>query len=335
VTRRSRESRPPVEWRGGVHISGTPLWCDAHRAREACFVSSALVPSARRHRQIIATRETLELLPELPRARRGVVRALAVPTGRPFTLGDVRLELFPSGTIVGAASLLVDVGQRRIVFAGAVKTRPGQLVGPAEGRACDVLIIDATFAGIRYPAPATVLDELAAWVERVRAAGDTPVILAAPLTAAPEVLSRLGAVGPLRAHRAVAAVVRRLGRLGVALPPVHRLAGPPPVGDIVVCPPTHRDAPGVADLPRARFAIVSGLAADPSIPARLRVEAAFPLAEAAGGDDLLDYVAQSGARTVYLVGHTSGSSDVARTLADRGLVVRRLGPPEQLRLPLG
>ena len=297
-------------------------------------MSSALVPSARRHRQVIATRETLELLPEPRRVRRGAVRALAVTTGRPFTLGDVRLELFPSGAMVGAASLLVDHGLRRIVYAGAVNTRPGLLAGAAEVRACDVLIIDATFARFRYPMAAAVLDELAAWIERVRVAGDTAVVLAPPLTVAPEVLRRLGGLGSIRAHRAVAAAARRLARLGIELPPAPRLAGPSAAGDIVVCPPAHREAPGVADLPRARFALISGFAGDPAVAARLRVEAAFPFSEAAGGDDLLDYVAQSGARTVHLLAYLAGGPDIARTLADRGLVVRRLGPPEQLRLPL-
>src|SRR5262245_63134645 len=108
-----RKPRPPtprpspIEWRDGVHIVGTPLWCDARRAREACFVSSALVPEAGRHKQVIATAETLALLPEASR------QPLAVPFGRPFTLGNVRLELFPSGLIPGAASLQVDVGETR------------------------------------------------------------------------------------------------------------------------------------------------------------------------------------------------------------------------------
>ena len=40
-----RAGPPPVEhpvvWRDGVHVVGTPIWCDARRARELCFVSRA------------------------------------------------------------------------------------------------------------------------------------------------------------------------------------------------------------------------------------------------------------------------------------------------------
>ena len=30
----------PVSWRDGIHITGTPLWCDALRTRDVCFLSS-------------------------------------------------------------------------------------------------------------------------------------------------------------------------------------------------------------------------------------------------------------------------------------------------------
>ena len=31
----------PVTWRDGVHLTGTPIWCDARRRRDVCFVSRA------------------------------------------------------------------------------------------------------------------------------------------------------------------------------------------------------------------------------------------------------------------------------------------------------
>src|SRR5262249_57045682 len=97
--------------------------CAARRAHEVCFLSSALVP-ARRHRQIVATQATLEILGlssdlAAPRPRRGraTPRALAVPTGRPFALGAHRIELFPSGFAVGAPGLPPEVGGRRGAYA--------------------------------------------------------------------------------------------------------------------------------------------------------------------------------------------------------------------------
>ena len=335
MTARRRDARDAVEWRGGVHVAGTPLWCDARRAHEVCFLSSALVP-ARRHRQIVATQATLEILglaseATAPRPRRGraTPRALAVPTGRPFALGDHRIELFPTGFAVGSAGLLVEVGGRRVVYAGSVQPRAGRIVAPADARAGDVLVIDASFARFRLPPIATVFEALDAWLDGVRAAGDTPVLLVPPLTNGPDILRR---VGPVRVHRAFAALARRLGKLGVDLPPAPLLAGPPAPGEAVLWPPAHREAAPLAALPRARFALVSGWAADPAARARLRVEAGFPLAEQADADDLLAYIGAIGARTVYLLG--AGSLELGRVLGERGILARRLGPPEQLDLPV-
>ncbi len=328
MTRRRRRPASPVEWRSGVHIAGTPLWCDAQHARDACFVSSAQVPEARRHRQIIATQATIDLLPE-PTGRTGKPppRALAVPYGRPFTLGDLRLELFPSGTMVGAAALLVDLGPTRVVYVGPVNPRRG-----AEVRACDVLVVDATFGSARFafPPPAEVLAGIAAWVDAEVVAGATPVLLAPPLSIGPELVQLLGAARPLRAHRAFVDAARKLRALGVTLPPVARFVGPPAPGTVVLWPPGSRDAPAIVALRRPRVALVSGWALDPPTRARLRADAAFPLADQAGHADLVEYVVATGARTVHLLGATD--DELIAALTARGLDARRLGPPEQLAL---
>ena len=39
--RKTRAQVAPVTWRDGVHLTGTPIWCDARRRRDVCFVSSA------------------------------------------------------------------------------------------------------------------------------------------------------------------------------------------------------------------------------------------------------------------------------------------------------
>jgi putative mRNA 3-end processing factor len=293
-----RRPRSPVVWRDGVHIAGTPLWCDARRARELCFVSSALVPDARRHRQIIATQATLDLLPEPP------ARALAVPYGRPFALGDLRLELFPSGPMVGAAALLVDLGPTRVVYAGPVDPRRG-----AEARACDLLVVDATGVRFEPPAPVDALAGIAAWVDAELGAGATPVLLASPLSTGPELIERLGATRPLRAHRAFVDAARKLRELGRPLPPVLRFAGPPAPGTVVLWPPGSRDAPAMRALRRVSMTEVS----DPR-----------------DGPSLVAYVAATGARTVFLVG--ASDDRLERALVERGLEARRFGPPEQLAL---
>ena len=313
--------KPPpsyVVWRGGVAIQGTPLACDApvRRAAGVCFVSSAAIAGAWRHRQILATEATLRLLPRAAAAR-PQVRALAVPTGRPFGLGNARVELFPSGAGLGAASVVVTVDAEgtRVCYAGAVDVAADRLGGAAELRPCDELVIDARYGDPRhvFPPRAEVLDDLRRWVAGVRAAGGTPVLLAEPLAGALE-LARAFAE-PLAAHPQIRSLAHKARTL-VSLPELAR--GKPRSGEILVWPL------GLAPPPGARVARVTGAA--------LGEPDGFPLAEQAGHADLLRYVEQSGARRVHLLGPAGPAGALAAVLVRRGIAARPLAAPEQLTL---
>jgi hypothetical protein len=101
---------------------------------------------------------------------------------------------------------------------------------------------------------------------------------------------------------------------------------------VVLWPPGRRDAALVTAIPRARFALVSGWACDPEVTARLRVERAFPLGEAADHRALLEYQQATGAGHVYLTSGGGREADLVLALAARSVKAQRLGPPEQLRL---
>ena len=75
----------PVELRrGGLHLSGTALWLDAHRKAPLAFVSHAHSDHIARHERVIATRATLRLMAH----RLGALPScLPVPYNRPFELG--------------------------------------------------------------------------------------------------------------------------------------------------------------------------------------------------------------------------------------------------------
>ncbi len=79
---------------------------------------------------------------------------------------------------------------------------------------------------------------------------------------------------------------------------------------------------------------MSGLAQDPDSVERAQVDAVFPVGEQADFRALLDYVEQTGAKTVYLVGGLVGGvhEEILRALGARAVKSRPLGDPEQLRL---
>src|SRR5450432_2403378 len=135
TARASPATTEPVTWRDGVHVVGTPIWCDARRARDVCFVSSADAIGRVGHGQLIATLATLAQLGAPGAAH------LSVPHRRPFTLGTVRLELVPSGHALGSSSLWIDAGGARTFYAGPISTSDGGLGEPAELRTCETLIV--------------------------------------------------------------------------------------------------------------------------------------------------------------------------------------------------
>src|SRR5262249_5954264 len=154
--------------------------------------------------------------------------------------------------MAGAACLLVDNAERRIVYAGTVDPRPGRLPGPAEVRGCDVLVLDATYGHprFRFPPAAEVLARVREWVDARAAAGDTRAPLAEPLGVGLDLVAALGGAHRVRVQRGVHEAARKLPALGFPLPPVSRFSGTPAPGEVVIWPPSGRAAPALARIAR-------------------------------------------------------------------------------------
>lgn len=217
-----------MTWRDGVHITGTPIWCDARRRREVCFVSSAERAGRSGHGQLIGTAITLALAG----ARDG--GHLAVPLRQRFTLGTVRLELIPSGRGFGAAALHVDITGKTVLYAGAVRTAAGGVGDPAELRTCDAVVVAAPFGEPRhrFPALTKVIDQTLAWTRAQLAAGRRPVLLVDTPLDGLEVASRLAAEGVALAG---ARAIREAGlRIADRVPPAQHVNGAVLIGSSLV-----------------------------------------------------------------------------------------------------
>jgi hypothetical protein len=135
--------------------------------------------------------------------------------------------------------------------------------------------------------------------------GGTPVLLAEPLAGALELLRVLTV--PVVAHRSIVAAARRLVRLGFPVPIPRRPQGTPPASSAVLWPVTARES--LSGLRRARVALVDPRAQDLSAAARL--DASFPYSHHPDAETLAAYIAQTGAREVYLI---NASAETARSL---------------------
>jgi hypothetical protein len=294
-----------VTWRDGVHLTSTPIWCDARRRRDVCFVSAADRIGRAGHGQLIGTAETIAML--------GGASAgdLAVPLRKPFTLGTLRLELIASGRGFGAASLQVDLGTRRVLYAGPVRT--SDVVQPAEVRACDALVVAAPIGEARHrlPARGDAAARVAEWAREKLAHGLTPHLVVDSILDGFEVAGDLAAAG-----------------IDVVATAALRVPG----GPALRAPGRDRHAVVrlASDRPRAReqtrshvFALVSLRALEPA----RGFNAQFPWPFATDRAQLLAWIDQSGAREVFVTG--SGADAIAAALGPRARV---LGPPQQMTL---
>jgi putative mRNA 3-end processing factor len=324
-----------------VRIHGTHITCDAPgSASDLVFLSHAQAVQRRRvplrragRQQLLATEQTLLLL-----GRPGVTlrrHALPAPFGRPFVMGDLRVELLPAGHLPGSASLLCQVAGRRVVYAGTVQLgAPALGATAAEVPRAEAVCLDGTFGHPRFTFPPRE-EALAAalrFVHDAHAARRTPVLLAPPHGGAMDLATALAQAGiGLRGHRAMVAASVAFRAAGVQAPVVGRFVRKVGPREALLWPPEGREAPLLGVLDDPAFAIVSGFALEEQ--ARLRAEVAIPLSNQSGYLELLAYLEATGAREVAV---SRGSCELfAEDLRRRGHDAYALGPPRQMELLRG
>src|SRR5207244_3739509 len=97
----------------------------------------------------------------------------------PFGLGDLTLELFPAGHVLGSAQLRVSRGGASVAYTGDLCLEPNPTAEPAEVVPCDTLAMESTFGLPRYvfPPKGEVLARVRRFVDDALSDGDTPVLL--------------------------------------------------------------------------------------------------------------------------------------------------------------
>jgi hypothetical protein len=289
-----------------VHLTETPIWCDARRRRDICFVSSADRVGRTGHGQLIGSPLTLALLGTSGGGH------LGVPRHRRFTLGTVRLELIASGRGPGGAALFVDITGKTVLYAGAIRTHAIAAAGvdAAEVRSVDAVVVAAPNGGDREPLGTTV-ERTIAWAASELAAGRRPVILVDTALDGLEVAMCL-------AHAGVAIAGAR---------PIREAAQRAAGLDAVALASTKLQIASPGKEPRA----VVWLARDAAGLAKAMGEHAFTTQpswpNAAGRSELLAWIESTNAREVFVTG--AAAEDIVAVVGTRAKV---LGPPHQMTL---
>ena len=354
-----------MTWRDGVHLTGTPIWCDARRRRDVCFLSSADRVGRTGHGQLIGTAITLALLDATGAGH------LAVPLRQRFTLGTVRLELIPSGRGFGAAALHADIAGKTVLYAGAVRTSTGGVGDAAELRTCDAVVVAAPYGEPhhRFPSLTGAIAAALDWTRAQLAAGRRPVLLVDSVLDGLEVASRLAAASiAVAGSRALRDAAQRIAEL---VPPPQLVNGEIAIGRTIVpragsdpALGASRTASGSQPLPSAMFTdATSGIPAiaapgrEPRAivwldadraglarslgdrPATIALvsarahdgadayDAGFAWASAADHGQLLGWIEATGAREVFVTGACAEA--IVAALGGRARV---MGPPQQMTL---
>jgi Cft2 family RNA processing exonuclease len=302
-----------------VHLTGTPIWCDARRRRDVCFVSSADRVVKADHGQLIGTPTTIALLGGRDTGH------LAVPLRRPFTLGTLRLTLIPSGRAIGAAALHVDTGMRTVLYAGAIRTTGTS--DAAEVRASDAVVVSAPVGEAKHRfAPLDELaDRVAAWARALLAEGKPPVLVVDTALDGLEVVASLVerglAVAASKSLRdAAAGIAESAPRKGTG-DGVTELRAPGKEPAVIVR--TELDRVKIANAAQAVAALVSARAVEPQ--ASWDTTFAWPFV--ATRDQLLAWIEQARAKHVFVTG--ACAETIAAAVGARASV---LGPPQQMAL---
>ena len=327
--------RSPVELaKGEMKVVGAPLHLDARRRVECAFVSHAHGDHIGRHDRTIATAATISLMRHrLGEPKRRKTEALPAAFRAPFGLGELTLELFPAGHVLGSAQLRVTrKGGVSLGYTGDLCTDATHAAEAAEVMPCDVLVVESTFGHPRYvfPPKEETLRAIRKFVDDTLSDGVTPVLLGYALGKAQEILKYLSDAGyRCAAHPVVHAVNRVYEAHGVSFPNVRSLPlEGPDAGEVVVAPPHLARSPAMRGVRRRRTAVLTGWAVDGG--RHFRADAAFPLSDHADFPSLLRYAKATGAGRVFTV---HGFADVlAAELRREGLRAEPLAEVRQLEL---
>jgi putative mRNA 3-end processing factor len=308
----------------GLRVRGHSFYLEPRGRPGMGFLAHARGAPSVLPERTVATAATIALLNAAqPRALRRTA-ALPAAWGSLFALGSLRLSVHPAGHVLGSAQLRCLGLGVDLVYAGDLGgsgKRQSLTAEPPEQLRCETLVLPALYGSPRFvfPGREEALEQARDFVEGALRKGQTPVLVAAALGAAQDLVKALGEQGrTLRLHQTALRACEVYRAQGVALKNFVPLDEE---GDVVVVPPTYRLDRLKLKSPAA--CTLSGRA--------LETGDGIALSDHAGFDELVTYARESEASQVVCVhGH---SDELAQALRARGVHAVALREHHQLSLP--
>jgi len=317
-----------VEYWRGIHIKDSVVWMDAPRKVNLCFMSHAHRCTGIEHGKVLSTEATAALC----KSRGLDANFLLSPFNRPFSLGDLDLELHPAGHMPGSAQLIVKSStQGDLLYTGHFDLRPHRTTERANIHQTQVLIMDSGWAHpqIEDETLEKVQRSILTWTKRTLRQAYTPVLLVESLGYAQEIVAFLLDEGlSIKAHKSIFSNCRTYSALGLPLDGIRRLGKKVSRDEVLLMPPHLAGSKTLGRIDRPCFALVSGSPKSPIHPMAQQSERTFFFSMAADYKMLTRYAQRSKAEKIYVVGHFA--SLLAEGLRSRGLNAWSLKPPQQM-----
>lgn len=308
----------------GIFLPEIQLWLDSTEDCEANWISHGHSDHARGlHGRVFGTDETLAIYrarlwgtPETP------PDCCPVAFGEPWDYNGARLTAFPASHIVGAAQLLIEWHDERLVYTGDIKLRPPICGRETESIPCDRLIIESTFGlpVYHFLEAQEAKRRIVHFARECLDAKLSPAFIGYPLGRGQEIVHTLCEAGvPVAVHGSIARFIPVYEEAGYGFPGWEPYLSKQTAGKAIVAVPGFRNILEASDK-KYRLAYVSGWAALDNARARVGAEELIPYSDHGDFEELLALVDRSGASEVDVVhGYTEM---FAHILSERGIQAR-------------
>ncbi len=132
-----------IQTENGLHLKDSILWLDGEcKKSQLNFISSIESYQQFKHSpqaQVITSYETAKLITPLREAQ----NALICEFNRPFSVGNLELELIPSGHIFGGSMLRIKYQQESLLYAPVIQTKKTNIQRQIQVGKSDTLLLGA------------------------------------------------------------------------------------------------------------------------------------------------------------------------------------------------
>lgn len=287
----------------GLHLENSILWFDSQAGGELSFLSSAItIQQQPKVPQVIATEETIKIL-ETYRKR---PNALVCQYNRPFSIGRLKMELLPSGCVLGGASLYVETDKGRLLYAPQLQTQRIPTMRQMQLKKAHTLIL-----GTWHPDPSSPLpnrrkekDRLLETAHQHIKNGQFPVVLCEPMSIAQELTKMFTDEGiPVATHDAIFKVNKIYESFGSKLGEYTRVSRRQPKQKVTILPlpnrRTYLNVAGYGDAPV--LSIESSV--DPTPHQELnKLKSRFIISPSCDGSEVKEIVSLVAPKELYIFG---------------------------------